>query len=270
MRSRNIKPGFFHNPELAMLPPETRLLFIGLPVISDRKGRLLDRSIKIKMQLFPADDYPIDHMLDSLEDNGLILRYQSGQDKYIQIVNFEKHQHPHINEAPSTIPAPCKDSTSTGAIGLIPLTFNPISDGFRSSTDARFEEWWNVYDKKKKKKRAKEIWKRRKLDGMADLIIADSKDRKAQDTGWKAGYQPDATTYLNGDRWEDIVETKVRVQSNGKKEPWERLPFEDDHLWDFAKKHNYQNPGSMNYNQYRNALKAEITKRKDAGSHLET
>ena len=69
-RARNIKPGFFTNPELAELPFETRLLFAGLWTVADKKGRLEDRPKKIKMQVFPADTVDIDTMLEQLHKAG--------------------------------------------------------------------------------------------------------------------------------------------------------------------------------------------------------
>lgn len=115
-RARNIKPGFFTNEELVELPFETRLLFIGLWTIADRAGRLEDRPKKIRMTLFPADNVDVEEMLSGLESSGFIVRYEIEYNKYIQILNFEKHQNPHKNEAESSIPAPYKYSTSTAQV----------------------------------------------------------------------------------------------------------------------------------------------------------
>jgi len=112
-RSRNLKPGFFHNEYLVELPTETRLLFAGLPCIADRLGRLDDRPKKIKMQLFPADIFDVDVMLNDLQVSGFILRYEVSGNKYIQIINFLKHQHPHKDEKKSTIPEPYKHDANT-------------------------------------------------------------------------------------------------------------------------------------------------------------
>lgn len=103
-RARNIKPGFFANELLVELPFEHRLLFIGLWTIADKSGRLEDRSKKIKMQVFPADNVDVDGGLASLASAGFIIRYGSGTDKYIQINNWNKHQSPHHTEKPSVIP----------------------------------------------------------------------------------------------------------------------------------------------------------------------
>lgn len=112
-RSRNLKPGFFKNEALAELPPLTRLLFSGLWGIADRKGRLEDRPKRIRAELLPYDDGSVDAMLDELHQAGFILRYQHGEQRFIQVVNFAKHQNPHVREPESTIPAPGEHSAST-------------------------------------------------------------------------------------------------------------------------------------------------------------
>lgn len=105
-RSRNIKPGFFTNEDLATLPFWQRLLYIGLWTECDREGRCEDRPVKLKMRLFPADSVDIDKGLQALHDNGFILRYASGKNRYIQVIAWKKHQNPHFREAMSVIPSP--------------------------------------------------------------------------------------------------------------------------------------------------------------------
>lgn len=111
-RARNIKPGFFSNDELVELPFATRLLFIGLWTLSDRAGRMEDRPKKIKMALFPADDMNVDGALDELQSSGFIHRYEVAGVRYIQVLEFAKHQNPHRDEKVSTIPAPCQHSAN--------------------------------------------------------------------------------------------------------------------------------------------------------------
>jgi hypothetical protein len=116
-RSRNIKPGFFKNGVLLELEPLARLLFAGLWCIADREGRLQDRPKQIKVEVLPGDNCDVDDLLqqlaDAIDENGepLILRYQVDGKRYIQIVNFSKHQDPHCKEKMSEIPAPVSDST---------------------------------------------------------------------------------------------------------------------------------------------------------------
>ena len=104
MRARNIKPGFFKNEELAELPYEGRLLFIGLWCLADREGRLEDRPKRIKGELFSFDSVDVDKLLNQLASLNLIIRYEVGGLKYIEIPKFSTHQNPHYKENPSIIP----------------------------------------------------------------------------------------------------------------------------------------------------------------------
>jgi len=88
--------------------------------MADREGRLEDRPTKIKIEILPCDNCDVNALLDQLaeklDDDGnpaLILRYQTGQTRFIQVVHFSKHQNPHCMEKESIIPAPCKHSANT-------------------------------------------------------------------------------------------------------------------------------------------------------------
>jgi hypothetical protein len=114
MRARSLKPGYFKNEQLSALTPLIRLLFSGLWCLADRKGRLRDNPRLIGAELFPYEHHNIERLLATLagakEPNGggaaFILRYEANSVRYIQIVNFDSHQNPHMKEPPSTIPAP--------------------------------------------------------------------------------------------------------------------------------------------------------------------
>lgn len=105
-RARLLKPGFFSNETLAEVPPFGRLLFAGLWTLADREGRLPDRPKWIKGALFPYENVPVNKLLDDLQAHGFILRYDVDGESFIQVLKFEKHQHVHIKESDSTIPAP--------------------------------------------------------------------------------------------------------------------------------------------------------------------
>lgn len=105
-RARNIKPAFFENEDLPSIPALGRLLFIGLWTLADREGRLEDRPRRIKAQLFPYEECDAEQYLCQLSERGFIKRYKSGDNFYIQINNFVKHQSPHHSERASVIPQP--------------------------------------------------------------------------------------------------------------------------------------------------------------------
>ncbi len=103
-RARNIKPGLFSNELLVELPAFDRLAFIGLWCLADREGRLEDRVKRIKIELFPCDDYDVDTGLSRLAAAGFISRYQVAGFSVIEIINFQKHQSPHGTEKDSSLP----------------------------------------------------------------------------------------------------------------------------------------------------------------------
>lgn len=117
-RSRNIKPGLFKNEVLGVADPLYTLTFQGLWLMADREGRLEDRPLRIKGETFPyRDGIDMNAVLDWLHNEGFIQRYQSSGRRYIQIVNFGKHQNPHKNETASEIPAPDDIGGATDKIG---------------------------------------------------------------------------------------------------------------------------------------------------------
>lgn len=146
-RARNLKPGFFSNEILAECQPLTRILFEGLWCLADREGRLEDRPMKIKTAVLPYDNCDIDKLLNELaskqEQDGnpaFIIRYEVEGKRYIQVLNFGRHQNPHIKESASTIPAPDLQHTSivlapdkhgtcpAESLLLNPLTLNPLTE----------------------------------------------------------------------------------------------------------------------------------------------
>jgi len=86
----------------------------------------------------------------------------------------------------------------------LPITQLPIAQSQKAP--ARFDEFWLAYPHKKDKKKASDCWKRKRLDAKADQIITDVKIRQKEDRQWLDGFIPYASTYLNGERWEDEIE----------------------------------------------------------------
>lgn len=75
----------------------------------------------------------------------------------------------------------------------------------KAQTKNAFEIFWNAYPKKKNKKRAKQIWYAAKLDKKFHEIMEKLTIQCAHDADWKKGFAPHASTYLNGERWEDEI-----------------------------------------------------------------
>lgn len=117
-RARNIKPALFKNEILGVADPIYTLLFSGLWLLADREGRLEDRPLRIKAELFPyREGLDMPAMLGWLHDSGFIYRYSFGENRYIEIANFTKHQNPHKNEVASEIPSVSDGCIDTDKIG---------------------------------------------------------------------------------------------------------------------------------------------------------
>lgn len=241
-RSRNIKPGFFKNETLAECAPLARLLFAGLWCIADRAGRLEDRPKRIRAEVLPYDDGSVDDMLNDLHRAGFIQRFQVGNERYIQVLNFNKHQSPHFKEAESTIPEPSaieqcrggvsdkpradlvlshdKPSTSRAdSLNLIPDSLNLIpkkhscSPMASESVDDGFSAFWQEYPRKVAKSKAQKAWKTIKPVGQTfATLMAALVQQKASADWLKDGgkFTPYPATWLSGRRWEDEIASTVQ------------------------------------------------------------
>ena len=78
-RARNIKPGLFKNEVLGVAAPLYTLLYQGHWLLADREGRLEDRPMRIRAEVFPyREGLDMESMLGWLEAAGFIQRYQVG------------------------------------------------------------------------------------------------------------------------------------------------------------------------------------------------
>ena len=238
MRIRQIKPEFFVDDQLAELcSRDTRLLFIGLWLIADRKGRLEERAARIKAQLFPYDSditvKKITEMLSSLASGSFIFRYSNGKRKLIQIRSFEKHQHCHIKEPDSHLPGPdetdsspekpgastvqepCLNGCSPSASGLRLLDngfLSTASGGVgedqvkRKSSNGTFGLFWVAYPRKIGKGEAEKCWNKINptLELVNTILLAIELQRKSDQWVKDNGqYIPNPSTWLNQRRWQD-------------------------------------------------------------------
>jgi len=228
-RSRNIKPSIMENEELAELPPVARLLFIYLWMLADREGRLEDRPKRIAGRALPYDrDVDVDDLLNQLAGARFIVRYTVEELALIQIINFSKHQAPHVRETASELPSTEQGTTkavtkhdlgsaeasprSPDSLFLIPDSLsplpeeNPCSPSASESADDGFATFWAQYPKKVAKPQALKAWKKIKPAGqlLAELMAALEKQNTNADWQKDGGqFIPHPATWLNGRRWED-------------------------------------------------------------------
>lgn len=92
-RIRTIKPEFWQDERIGLMPMAARLLYIGLWTIADDYGRLRGNPLFIRAQLFPYDnDIDVVGELDLLECTGRITRYRADGEHFIWVRRFNDHQ----------------------------------------------------------------------------------------------------------------------------------------------------------------------------------
>ena len=218
MRSRNIKPGFFKNEDLADCDPLTRLLFIGLWCLADRCGRFEYRSRKIKAEVLPYDNCRVEKMMEKLSQKGFIKIYEVDSVQYVEIINFKKHQICHIKEVESNIPTPDQHSVETvlkpdqhqinTSYNLILNTDTNIHR--HAAGEKEFAEFWKAYPSKIEKKYALKCWlklngKRPPLETILEAIQNQKEWRENANGQFRPEWKHPAT-WINKGCWDDETE----------------------------------------------------------------
>ncbi|HKY57614.1 MAG TPA: hypothetical protein VJL80_06220 [Aeromicrobium sp.] len=91
-RIRSIKPEFWTDEKIVELDFADRLLFIGLWNFADDQGYLNLRPKRIKMQVFPGDEYDVLSGLRRLWESSLVALYEGSEGFIVHIIGWEKHQ----------------------------------------------------------------------------------------------------------------------------------------------------------------------------------
>lgn len=154
-RARNIKPSFFTNELLGTLDPIVGMTFIGMWCLADRDGRLEDRPLRIKAELFPyRESLDVNGYLTELERTGFIERYKVDGVGYIQIINFTKHQTPHNTEKAKGYPSKPAPALDNGDVTVKqPLSNAEITESKRPDSlnpDSLNHESGNMKEDSKK------------------------------------------------------------------------------------------------------------------------
>ena len=111
-RIRSVKPEFWSDEDLADLPRDARLLYIGLWNLSDEHCRLRGDPRYVKGQLFPYDDdlsaAGVEILLNALVVAKKVVRYRVAGKQYLYLPNLGKHQRLETDKVPSKLPSPAE------------------------------------------------------------------------------------------------------------------------------------------------------------------
>ena len=220
MRIRSIRPEFWSSEDIAALPWDARLIYIGLWSYVDDNGVGRDVEQLITAALFPLEDsfteasVRVHGALKQLQTGGQITRYRVAGKPYLHVTAFDRHQ--KINRpTPGRYPGPTSENAvlteSLTEPSVSPHADVPLGEGEKgrrgevlSSDESdvvdRFDEFWRHYPRKDAKADARRAWKQVTKDVDPQTIIdgltayAFKPDRN---------FQPLPASWLRGRRWED-------------------------------------------------------------------
>lgn len=127
-RIRSVKPEFWIDEKVVDMGPITRLLFIGLWNFADDQGYIDDKPRRIKMQVFPGDDFDVEPLLDELVAAGLLVRYDSPVGPVLHVRNWDKHQKVDRASSPRFDPSTLVVRTAPSAQRVSPQVSPPRED----------------------------------------------------------------------------------------------------------------------------------------------
>jgi hypothetical protein len=91
-RIRTIKPEFWTDEKIGECSTSARLLLIGALNFADDYGGLSRSAKQLKAQIFPYDSIDCEPLIQELLAVGVIVEYEAGGTKYLNIKNFTLHQ----------------------------------------------------------------------------------------------------------------------------------------------------------------------------------
>ena len=250
-RIRTIKPEFFSHELLASKSAQARLLAIGLLTLADCEGRLRWVPMQVHAQVFPWEaSVNIEVLLGELMDASYVVHYEAEGKRYVEVVNFKKHQRLSGKEAAyeSRYPAPPKDLQKTNdfidktgeATGKHLDTSlgsgrNPLGTGehrnlgtgehrnigivpaakvvSKKEYSDDFEDFWEAYPRIRREKKgdAFKSWKIALTKKPAEYLIQRAKDYASSDQG-QSQFSRGPAVWLNSEMWEDAPEAWVTRQ----------------------------------------------------------
>lgn len=250
-RIRSIKPEFWTDPDLAALPIEARLFFIGVWNHADDYGVLKDDPARLKLQILPADDVDPAALVDHLIASGHLLRRVAPDGTAVLVVRtFEAHQkidrravgrwghpseftHPIPTNPAASPPKPPDPHLGLEGKGLegtgenTPPTLLPAQPAQPTAPPppaaealmpTQFDAFWALWpaSRRVKKPDARKAWAKAIRAGAVDVDIF--RGVKAWAAHWQAAgtedqFIPHPATWLNAQQWKDPTPRPTRPSS---------------------------------------------------------
>ena len=112
-RIRTIKPEFWTSEQIVECSPMCRLMFVGMWNFCDDYGNHPASAKTVKMEIFPADDIPLETIQSYIEElhiQDLMLTYQNNNKQYWHVkgwhhqkIDKPSQKYPKFDDVNSTI-----------------------------------------------------------------------------------------------------------------------------------------------------------------------
>lgn len=229
MRIRSIKPEFWTSEDVASLPWEHRLLFIGLWSYVDDNGVGRDVERLIASSLFPLEEDPretlatVSRGLQWLDGQGLVTRYEVDGRPLLYITAWDKHQRIDKPNKPRYEPPTCENAVIRETLSESSRDPRDIpapgagEQGSRGAGDLEipppaaptpidppgFADFYDAYPRKGGKGDARRAYVKARRKVAADVLL-DAVKRYADFRADKdPQFTPEAGPWLNKERWDD-------------------------------------------------------------------
>jgi hypothetical protein len=227
---------------MADLEPVTRLLYIGLWNFVDDEGYIEYKPRKIKMQIFPGNDYDVETALLHLLQAGRLGEFDSDQGKLLQVLRFQDHQRvPHPSPTKftgitrSNSGTPHEDSRALTKPQEPSLLKGKERKGkesnVQSSTGREFDEFWKVYPRKEGKQPALRAYLKARKSFDAEAILKGAQAYALLMVGKEKQHIKMAQGWLNDRRFEDDLAEPVKPLATSPLAPRSLEPAEHAHKW---------------------------------------
>lgn len=195
------------------LTDRAALLYTWLIPHTDDYGHLEGDAFSIKAKIFPMrkiKESEIEKDLALIEKNGLIFRYEIGQEQYIEIVGFDNFQVFRTDRVRVKLhPFPKGFQTATSGIPMGEIVSLSEVKLSQVKLSEAFVIFWESYPKKVAKRKAELAFKKIKASEYPKIFEALEKHKKTdQWTKDDGKFIPHPTTWLNQERWNDQLEVK--------------------------------------------------------------
>lgn len=232
---RGIKPEFWTDDAIVELSIPARLLFLGMWNFACDNGHLADKPKQLRMRILPADEVDMEALLEELVEHKRITR----KNGVITIPKFSHHQKPHkrwwttcdlpwckrptTGDQPSSEPPddPSQQGHNgwpTGDNGRPTADGDVEGDGEGDVDAGGFAEFYDLFPRKVGRGQAAKAYKAALKKTDAETILDGLRAQLPTFAKAEQKFIPHASTWLNGERWADEVETMTETN------PYAHLP----------------------------------------------